>query len=75
MMALAVPLDEMSGCPPGCRVLGHEARLNARIVNYADDFVICCRGQADEAMTTMRAMMQKLRLPSSTAVPNGVHDV
>jgi len=24
--------------------------------------VICCRGNADEAMTTMRAMMGKLRL-------------
>jgi RNA-directed DNA polymerase len=46
----------------GWKVLGHEARLNARIVNYADDFVICCRGNADEAMATMRAMMGKLRL-------------
>jgi RNA-directed DNA polymerase len=46
----------------GWKVLGHEARLNARIVNYADDFVICCRGSAAEAMRTMRAMMGKLRL-------------
>jgi len=42
---------------------GHEQRLGARIVNYADDFVICCKpGQADEAMQTMRQMMGKLRL-------------
>jgi group II intron reverse transcriptase/maturase len=46
----------------GWKVLGHEKRLGAKIVNYADDFVICCRGSADRAMTTMRAMMQKLKL-------------
>ena len=42
--------------------MGHERRLHARIVNYADDFVICCRGTADEAKTMMRVMMTKLRL-------------
>jgi group II intron reverse transcriptase/maturase len=46
----------------GWKVLGHEARLNAHIVNYADDFVICCRGNADEALATMRDMMDRLRL-------------
>jgi RNA-directed DNA polymerase len=46
----------------GWKLLGHERRLDAHIVNYADDFVICCRGSADEAMTAMRAMMTKLRL-------------
>jgi len=46
----------------GWKVLGHEQRLGAKIVNYADDFVICCRGTAEQAMTTMRAMMQKLKL-------------
>jgi group II intron reverse transcriptase/maturase len=46
----------------GWKVLGHEQRLDAHIVNYADDFVICCRGTADEAMTVMREMMSKLRL-------------
>ena len=34
----------------------------AQIVNYADDFVICCKGTADEAMTVMRGMMSKLKL-------------
>lgn len=38
----------------GWKVLGHQQRLRARIVNYADDFVICCRGTADEAMSVMR---------------------
>jgi len=46
----------------GWKVLGHEQRLDAHIVNYADDFVICCRGTAAEAMAAMRAMMSKLRL-------------
>jgi group II intron reverse transcriptase/maturase len=46
----------------GWKVLGHERRLDAHIVNYADDFVICCRGTAEEAMSVMRAMMSKLRL-------------
>jgi len=46
----------------GWKQLGHEQRLQARIVNYADDFVICTRGRADEAMATMRDMMSKLKL-------------
>ncbi len=46
----------------GWKVLGHEARLDAHIVNYADDFVICCRGTADKAMTVMQAMMAEMRL-------------
>lgn len=46
----------------GWKVLGHERRLGARIVNYADDMVICCRGSAAQALTAMRAMMQKLKL-------------
>jgi group II intron reverse transcriptase/maturase len=46
----------------GWKELGHEQRLGARLVNYADDFVICCRGSAEEAMTVMRNMMSKLKL-------------
>ena len=34
----------------------------AFIVNYADDFVICCAGPADEAMGAMRRMMERLKL-------------
>ena len=51
----------------GWKVLGHERRLDAHIVNYADDFVICCRGTANEALTVMRAIMSKLRLTVSEA--------
>ena len=46
----------------GWKTRGHGRRLQAHIVNYADDFVICCRGTADEAMTAMRAMMTRLKL-------------
>jgi len=46
----------------GWQVLGHEARLDAHIVNYADDFVICCRGTAREAEAAMQAMMRRLKL-------------
>jgi RNA-directed DNA polymerase len=51
----------------GWKTLGHERRLDAHIVNYADDFVICCRGTADEAMQVMRSMMSKLRLTVNEA--------
>ena len=46
----------------GWKARGHEKRLDARIINYADDFVICCRGTAEEAMNVMRMMMSKLKL-------------
>jgi len=46
----------------GWKVLGHAARLNARIVNYADDLTILCRGTAEEAMNAMREMMGQLKL-------------
>jgi group II intron reverse transcriptase/maturase len=51
----------------GWKALGHERRLDAHIVNYADDFVICCRGTADEAMAAMRGMMSALRLTVNEA--------
>jgi hypothetical protein len=46
----------------GWKVLGHAERLNAHIVNYADDFVILCRSGADEALSAMRDLMSRLRL-------------
>ena len=46
----------------GWKKLGHEKRLGAYIVNYADDLVICCRGRAEEALAKMQAMMTKLKL-------------
>jgi RNA-directed DNA polymerase len=46
----------------GWKVAGHDRTLKARIVNYADDFVICCRATAGEARGRMRDMMAKLKL-------------
>jgi group II intron reverse transcriptase/maturase len=57
----------------GWKVLGHEARLEARIVNYADDFVICCRGTGAKALAAMRRMMTRLRLTVNEAKTRLVH--
>jgi hypothetical protein len=46
----------------GWRKFGFEARFGAKIVNYADDLVICCRRNAVEALARMREIMSKLRL-------------
>lgn len=46
----------------GWKTGGLEARLQARIVNYADDLVICCRGTGEAAMEAMRTMMDRLKL-------------
>lgn len=51
----------------GWKALGHEERLDAHVVNYADDFVICCRGSADQALAAMREMMSRLRLTVNEA--------
>ena len=42
--------------------LGYAERFGAQIVNYADDLVICCRGQAEEALQAMRQIMARLKL-------------
>ena len=46
----------------GWKKLGHEKRLKAYIINYADDLVICCRAGAEEALDLMRNMMSRLKL-------------
>jgi hypothetical protein len=46
----------------GWKKPGHERRLRAYVVNFADDLVICCRGGAKEALVKMRDIMQKLKL-------------
>jgi group II intron reverse transcriptase/maturase len=46
----------------GWKRLGHEKRLGAHIVAYADDLVICCKGSADEALRALRAVMTRLKL-------------
>src|SRR5215471_7840787 len=46
----------------GWKQQGWEQRLQAHIVNYADDFVILCRRKAAEAQVQMAKMMEKLKL-------------
>ncbi len=47
---------------------GHQDQLDAYIVNYADDFVICCRpGNAEVAMVKMEALMMRLGLEVNKA--------
>ncbi|MGH7594366.1 MAG: reverse transcriptase domain-containing protein, partial [Gemmatimonadales bacterium] len=51
----------------GWKQRGLESRLRAKIVSYADDYVICCQGSADEALVEMRRMMEKLKLTINEA--------
>lgn len=46
----------------GWKSKGLDKRLRAHIVNYADDFVICCRGTAEVANEAMQEMMSRLKL-------------
>ncbi len=46
----------------GWKQLGYAERYKAHIVNYADDLVICCKGNAEEALHAMRQVMDRLRL-------------
>ena len=41
---------------------GMEGRLKAKVINYADDFVILCRGTAQEALEVTRRWIQSMRL-------------
>jgi group II intron reverse transcriptase/maturase len=57
----------------GWKAHGHDQRLDAHIVNYADDFVICCNGTAEQAMPLMRNMMEKLKLTVNDAKTHVCH--
>src|SRR5271154_2043077 len=49
-------------------MFGHRTRLDAYIVNYADDLVICCRpGNGTAALATMRQLMTRLGLTVNEA--------
>jgi group II intron reverse transcriptase/maturase len=46
----------------GWKKLGLMERYQAHIVNFADDFVICCRSRAEEALVGARQIISKLKL-------------
>jgi RNA-directed DNA polymerase len=46
----------------GWKLRGCGRKLKAHIVNYADDFVILCRDNAETAERLMRSMMRQLKL-------------
>jgi hypothetical protein len=46
----------------GWQQKGFEARLKARIVSYADDLVICCKGSAARALEAMRLVMAQTKV-------------
>ena len=46
----------------GWKRLGYEQKFGGCIVTYADDLVICCKRGAEEALSEMRRIMQRLRL-------------
>src|ERR1051326_6780334 len=46
----------------GWKKLGLMERFRAHIVNYAADFVICCKHGAAEALEWVREIMSKLKL-------------
>ena len=46
----------------GFRQTGREGQFKARIVNYADDFVILSRGKAAEALEWTRGVLERLKL-------------
>lgn len=46
---------------------GNERKFNARIVNYADDFVILCRGTARLALAEARGILSRIGLTLNEA--------
>ena len=46
----------------GFRQTGREEQFQARMVNYADDFVILSRGKAKEALEWTRRVLERLKL-------------
>ena len=57
----------------GLEAARSRSRLQASIVSYADDFVICCKGDVDEALTEMREIMRRLKLTVNEAKTHVCH--
>jgi RNA-directed DNA polymerase len=52
----------------GWKLLGCAERIRAHIVNYADDLVVCCKSNAEEALQAMRQIMTRLKLTVNEVV-------
>ena len=50
-----------------------ESRLQANIVSYANHYVICCKGDVDEALAEMYRMMRRLKLTVNEAKTRVCH--
>jgi RNA-directed DNA polymerase len=50
-----------------------QLRLQAKIVSYADDYVICCKGGVKQALAEMRRMMRRLKLTVNEAKTRVCH--
>ncbi len=57
----------------GWKQRGAEHRLQAKIVSYADDYIICCKGDVDEALAEMHWMMRRLKLTVNEAKTRVCH--
>jgi group II intron reverse transcriptase/maturase len=51
----------------GWKKLGYDKQFRARIVNYADDFVILCRHSGPQALEMMQRMMELMKLTVNEA--------
>jgi RNA-directed DNA polymerase len=47
--------------------LGLESKLRARIINYADDLVIVCRGRAEDALAWLKWIIERIGLSLNEA--------
>jgi hypothetical protein len=56
----------------GWKRCGAEDRLQAKIVSYADDYVICCKGDVD-GLAEMHGMMRRLKLTVNEAETRVCH--
>jgi RNA-directed DNA polymerase len=56
------PIRSMNRMLKGWRKTGRAEQFRARIVNYADDFVILSRGKAAEALGWTRGVLERLGL-------------
>lgn len=52
---------------------GNEQKFQARVVNYADDFVVLCRGTARQALSEARGILSRIGLTLNEAKTRTCH--